>query len=107
MERVLRLGLLTVCGWALAVPASAQLAQCTSALEGLETAAATVHEQSSSLETMRAGLVSRRDEFIRCQEEVGRSTRDRERVGGGGGGGGLPAQLDCSSAQLSAQSFEV
>lgn len=87
-----------------AVPANAQLAQCTSGLETLAAAAAVAHEQTSELSSAEDGLVARREEFARCQEELERVQRDRERRGDP-----APPRLaeQCRGAALSAQGLEV
>ena len=87
-----------------AVPANAQLAQCTSGLETLA-AAAVAHEQTSQLMSVQDGLVARREEFTRCQDELERVQRDRERRGDPA----PPSRLaqECRGAELSAQGLEV
>jgi hypothetical protein len=87
-----------------AVPANAQLAQCTSGLETLAAAAAVAHEQTSQLTSVEDGLVARREAFTRCQDELERVQRDRERRGDP-----APSRLaqECRGAELSAQALEV
>jgi hypothetical protein len=104
MKRDLRLVVLGASVLLTAVPASAQLAQCTSGLETLAAAAAVAHEQASQLSSVQDGLVARREEFTRCQEELERVQRDRERRGDP-----APSRLaqECRGAELSAQGFEV
>lgn len=103
MSHYLRIAVIVSCLGVPAESAEAQLAQCTSDLELLRVAAADAHERSSGLQTVQNGLVSRRDEFIRCQEEVDRISRDIERTSVGR----VPQVLDCSSLRLSAQSAET
>ncbi|HIE93121.1 MAG TPA: hypothetical protein EYQ83_09740, partial [Acidobacteria bacterium] len=87
-----------------AVPANAQLAQCTSGLETLAAPAAVAHEQTSQLTSVEDGLVARREAFTCCQDELERVQRDRERRGDP-----APSRLaqECRGAELSAQALEV
>ena len=103
MKRDLPPVVLASCLWLTAVPADAQLARCTAALEELRVAASEAHGQSSDLESMQDLLVTRQGEFVRCREELDRVQRDRQRSGVTT----IPSSGECQSAALSAQSSEM
>ncbi len=103
MKRDLRPVVLASCLWLTAVPADAQLARCTAALEGLRVAASEAHGRSSDLESMQDAFVTRQGEFVRCQEELERVQRDRQRRGVTT----IPSSVTCQSAELAAQSSEM
>ena len=103
MKRDLRPVVLASCLWLTAVPADAQLARCTAALDALRVAALEAHEQSSDLELLQDASVARREELGRCQDELDRVQRDRQRRGVTT----IPGLGGCQSAELSAQSSEM
>ena len=103
MKRDLRPVVLASCLWLTAVPADAQLARCTAALDELRVAASEAHGQSSDLESAQDAVVTRRGEFVRCQDELERVQRDRQRQGVTT----MPSSGGCQGAELSARSSEL